>query len=348
MLSRVANSIYWMSRYVERAENVARFIDANMNLSLDQIAGSQEQWEPLVLTTADLPLFLHHYDAPSRENVIEFLTFDLANPNSIVSCLKAARENARVVREAISSEMWEQVNTFYLFVASTSYADLENSDSHTFFNRIKTQSHLLNGVTASTMSHGEGWHFARLGLELERADKTCRLLDVKYFVLLPSVNEVGSPLDALQWRALLKSASAFEMFRKRHGQITPDRVAEFLILDRDFPRAICHCLASAQYSLHTISGTQVGTFTNPAEQLLGLLCSRLNFARIEEIIAFGLHEFLDDIQLQLNRIGQAIFDDFFAIRPVEQLDEARRSWLISGGRPTYKSSWLGQAAGGAE
>lgn len=318
-----------MSRYVERAENIARFVDANMNLMLDQFSDQDEQWLPLVLTTADVPLFQHHYSVASRESVIEFLTFDQANPNSIVSCLKAARENARLVRDAISSEMWEQVNTFYLFVASATYADLEQGDSHTFFSRIKMQSHLLNGVTAATLSHGEGWHFGRLGKHLERADKTCRLLDVKYFVLLPDIAEVGSPFDALQWRALLKSASAFEMFRKRYGQITPDRVAEFLILDRDFPRAICHCLAGAQESLHAVAGTQIGTFTNPAEQLLGQLCSRLNFARIEEIITFGLHQYLVDIQIQLNKIGQAIFDEFFAVRAVEDMDARRQSWLIS-------------------
>lgn len=338
MLSRVADSIYWMSRYVERAENIARFIDANLNLMLDQLSEEQEQWLPLVLTTADKPLFQHHYREASRENVIEFLTFDQANPNSIVSCLKSARDNARLVRDAISSEMWEQVNTFYLFVASSSYSDLEKGDSHTFFNRIKMQSHLLNGITLATLSHGDGWHFGRLGRHLERADKTCRLLDVKYFVILPNVDEVGSPFDALQWRALLKSASALEMFRKRYGRITPDRVAEFLILDRDFPRTICHCLACAQESLHAVSGTRVGTFTNPAEQLLGQLCSRLNFARIEEIISCGLHEFLDDVQMQLNRVGQAVFDEFFAVRAVEDLDARRQSWLISGSGQR-QSSW---------
>ncbi|MGQ0679261.1 MAG: alpha-E domain-containing protein [Actinomycetota bacterium] len=347
MLSRVADSIYWMSRYVERAENIARFIDANMNLTLDQFSEEHdEQWLPLVLTTADLPLFQHHYNLPSRENVIEFLTFDPANPNSIVSCLKSARENARLVRDTISSEMWEQVNTFYLFVASATYSDIQQGDSHAFFNRIKTQSHLLGGVTATTLSRGEGWHFGRLGRHLERADKTCRLLDVKYFVILPNVAEVGTPYDALQWRALLKSASAFEMFRRRHGQITPERVAEFLILDRDFPRAICHCLAAAQESLHAVSGTQIGTFTNSAEQQLGLLCSRLNFARIDEIIGFGLHEFLDDIQIQLNKVGQAIFDEFFAVRGIEELDARRQSWLNSA--PGQRQSIWSMASGGAE
>lgn len=333
-----------MHRYVERAENVARFIDANLNLTLDLLSGSEEQWEPLVLTLAELPLFESRYDEPSRANVIEFLTFDTENPNSILSCLKMARENARAVRDAISSEMWEQVNTCYLFVAAGSHRDLKAGDTHTFFNRIKTQSHLLRGVTDDTMSHEEGWHFGQLGRNIERADKTCRLLDVKYFILLPRAIEVGSPFDALQWKALLKSASGFEMFRKRHGRITPNRVAEFLILDRHFPRAICHCLSSAQDSLHTITGSRVGTFENPAEQHLGLLCSRLNFTPIEEIVAFGLHEFLDNIQAQLNLIGQSIFDNFFAQQPVEDLDTHRRAWMISrtAGDPLSRAAGAGE------
>lgn len=333
-----------MHRYIERAENIARFVDANLNLTLDLLPGSQEQWEPLVLTLGELPLFNSRYDEPSRANVIEFLTFDGENPSSILSCLRMARENARGVRDAISSEMWEQVNTFYLFVAAGSHQDLATGDTHTFFNWIKTQSHLFRGVTDDTMSRGEGWHFGQLGRNIERADKTCRLLDVKYFILLPSVTEVGSPFDALQWKALLKSASAFEMFRKRHGRINPDRVAEFLILDRDFPRAICHCLTGAQDSLHAVAGSRVGTFDNPAEQHLGLLCSQLNFTRIEEIISFGLHEFLNNIQAQLNLIGGAIFDNFFALQPVEDLDSHRRAWMIS----RNAGSSIPRAAGGSE
>lgn len=329
MLSRVASSIYWMRRYIERAENIARFIDANLHLNLDLSIGTEEQWEPLVLTLAELPLFESLYDEPSRANVIEFLTFDPKNPNSILNCLKSARENARVVRDAISSEMWEQVNTFYLFVAGASYRDLEHGDTHVFFNRIKTQSHLFNGIAANTMSHNEGWHLGQLGRQLERADKTCRLLDVKYFIMLPREAAVGSPFDALQWEALLRSASAFEMFRKRHGRVTPDKVAEFLILDRQFPRAICHCLCSAQDSLHAVTGSRVGTFENSSEQHLGLICSRLNFARIEEIISMGMHEFLDYIQIQINLTGDSIHDNFFAQRQVEDLRVQHRAHMIN-------------------
>jgi len=163
MLSRVADSLYWMSRYIERAENVARFIDVNLNLMLDLPAGATEQWAPLVITTGDDALFAEQYGKATRENVIQFLTFARENPNSIISCLRAARENARSVREIISSEMWEQVNTFYLMVTDLSAAVRVKEAPYEFFREIKMASHLFEGLANATMSHGEGWHFCRLG-----------------------------------------------------------------------------------------------------------------------------------------------------------------------------------------
>lgn len=315
MLSRVADSIYWMSRYTERAENIARFIDVNLRLALDLPPGTVEQWEPLVLITADLPLYGQHYDVPNRTNVIEFLSFDDGNPNSIARCLAAARDNARSVREAISSEMWEQINRFYHLSRTAAFRSLVTSDPYTFFSRIRQESLLFAGVVDATMSHDEGWHFARLGRQLERADKTSRMLDVKYFLLLPAVSDVGTPLDDLQWSALLRSASALEAFRKRYGGISPKRVAEFLILDRQFPRSIQHCLLSARESLRVLSGSANGLFSNPAEQRLGRLAAGFAYAGISEIIAGGLHQFLDNFQAELNEVGEAIHTTFFARRP---------------------------------
>jgi uncharacterized alpha-E superfamily protein len=315
VLSRVADSIYWMNRYIERAENTARFIDVNLNLMLDLPPGSNEQWEPLVRTGADLPRFLEHYGEPTRQNVLEFLAFDPDNPNSILRCLHAARENARSVRDTISSEMWEQVNKFHLMVRNAAFTR-SAGDQHLFYQRVKLESHLFSGITDATMSHGEGWHFGRLGRMIERADKTSRLLDVKYYILLPEVSDVGTPLDDLQWSALLKSTSALEMFRKRFGRIQPERVADFLILDRHFPRSILFCLERAEDSLRTITGAPMGTFDNDAQQLLGRLCARLRYIRIEEVIVQGLHEFLDGVQQELNAVGEGIFSAFFALRPV--------------------------------
>ena len=322
MLSRVAESIYWMSRYVERAENVARFIEVNLQLMLDSPSGEDQQWQPLVNTTGDHADFEKRYGTATQQNVIEFLAFDTGNANSILSCLRAARENARTVREIISSEMWLQLNKFYLMVNEAAASGRVNQDLHEFFSEVKDASHLFKGVTAATMTHGEAWHFARLGQMLERADKTSRILDVKYFILLRSVDDVGTPFDDIQWAAVLRSASAFEMYRKRHGRISPKGVVEFLLLDREFPRAIRFCLLAARDSLHAISGTPPGTFRHSPEKLLGQLCSDLSFTSLDEIVQHGLHQYLDDLQTRMNQVGAGIYETFFAFRTPQSATKA--------------------------
>ncbi|GET37973.1 alpha-E domain-containing protein [Microseira wollei] len=316
MLSRVANSIYWLNRYVERADNVARFIDVNLNLILDFPTGVAEQWEPLVLTTGDTPIFKERYGKAAAENVIQFLAFDSEYPNSIVACLQRARENARSIREIISSEMWEQVNAFYLMVKEAA-KEQTLAELHEFFTQVKLSSHLFAGVTDATMSHNEGWHFGRMGRFLERADKTSRILDVKYFILLPSVTDVGTPLDEIQWMALLKSASAYEMYRKsKQHRIIPNRVAEFLILDREFPRSIQFCLSQVAESLERINGTPEATCNMPVGRALGRLRAELEYTTMEEIMEIGLHQFLDNLQQRMNQVGKKIFESFFALQPV--------------------------------
>jgi uncharacterized alpha-E superfamily protein len=322
MLSRVADSIYWMSRYIERAENVARFVDVNLNLMLDSPTGQSQQWEPLINTTGDHELFAHRYGAPTPENVIQFLTFDPEYDNSIYSCLRAARENARSIREIISSEMWEQINWSYLMVKEATNDLQSMAGQHKFFNEVKQASHLFTGIAEATLTRSEAWHFLRLGRVLERADKTSRILDVKYFILLRSTADVGSPFDDVHWAAVLRSASAFEMYRKRHGRISPEGIVQFLLLDSEFPRAIRFCLNSARESLHAITGTPQESFRNPAERLLGQLCSELAYAHVEEVIKGGLHEYLDDLQNQMNRVGQGIHDTFFARRMPERGKQA--------------------------
>jgi len=324
MLSRLANSLYWMSRYVERAENVARFIDVNTWLSLDLPSGYQEQWSPLISTTGDDDLFAKSYDAPSKRNVIQFLAFDRRNPNSILSTVAAARENARLARQYITLETWEQINRFYFAIQSGARSAARGLDpGQDFFTDMMNASHLFLGTLHATMSHNEGWHFCRLGRLIERADKTSRILDTKYYLLLPSVDAVGTPYDDLMWAAVLRSTSAFEMYRKRFQQISPDRIVEFLVLDREFPRAIHFCLLSAEASLHAISGTPVGAFGNSAEMHLGRLCAELNYVQVREIINRGLHEFLDDLQLRLNRIGDAVYNAFFALQAAPAITQYR-------------------------
>jgi uncharacterized alpha-E superfamily protein len=303
-----------MSRYIERAENVARFMDVNLNLMLDLPVGSAQQWQPLVDITADTAAFAKRYGAATQQNVVQFLTFDPDNVNSIRSCIRAARENARSVREIISSAMWEQLNGFYLLINSAAENAGSLRDPHDVFTSVKMSSHQFSGVTDATMTHNEGWHFSRLGRQLERADKTSRILDVKYFLLLPTVADVGTTFDDIQWAAVLRSASAFEMYRKRYGRISPDRIVEFLLVNDEFPRAVQCCLMMARESVHAISGTPAGMFRNPAEQLLGEVCSELAYVQVDDLISSGLHEYLDQLQTKMNRVGVGISETFFATR----------------------------------
>jgi uncharacterized alpha-E superfamily protein len=316
MLSRVANSIYWLGRYVERAENVARFIEVNLQLALDHPDDSEEQWSPLVTTTGDHEAFAERFGEATRENVLRFLTFDVENPNSILSCVRAARENARSVREALSSEIWMQINTFYLRVTDPLAPDRARTAPHEFYSEIKTASHLIAGVAWATMTRDQAWHFWRVGTWIERADKTTRILDVKYFLLLPSMDDVGSPHDDVQWAAVLQSASGLEQYRRRYGVISPINVVRFLLLDVEFPRAAMYCLTQAEISLHEITGAGREAFRNTAEQRLGQLRSELAYTKAEEIIAVGLHEYLDTLQGKLNRVGDAIYETFFAFKPI--------------------------------
>jgi uncharacterized alpha-E superfamily protein len=323
MLSRVAESIYWMSRYIERAENVARFIAVNLNLNLDMPGAGDQQWMPLVVTTGDHDQFVERYKSATKQDVIRFLTFDRENPNSIMSCLRAARENARAVRESISSEMWEHINRFYLLIRESGAQEAALEESYDFYDQIRVSGQQFMGVTDATMTHGEGWHFCRLARSIERADKTSRILDVKYFILLPSADDVGTPYDDIQWSALLRSASALEMYRQRHGRLEPAAVVQFLVLDREFPRAVLYCLTKANESLHRISGSAIGGFANMPEQLLGQLRAELAYTSSQQIIEHGLHQFVDDLQQRLNGVGEAISETFFAMRPLETMFQSQ-------------------------
>ncbi len=314
MLSRVADSVYWMTRYIERAENIARFINVNLNLSLDTSTGQGASWQPLVMTTGDHELFEKRYGQDySQNNVIRFLALDREYPNSILSCVAAARENARSVREIISSVMWEQINRSYLLLKDTEKSRVANLDPHRFFKSITMLGHLFTGLLYTTMSRGEAFQFALLGQLLERSDKTSRILDVKYFMLLPQPENVNSPYDVIQWGAVLQSTSGLETYRKQCHRIAPKQVCNFLIFDTNFPRAIHFCLKDAQSALHKITGTPKGSVSNSAEKRLGRLCADLDYSDIEDVIDMGMHEYLDAFQTKVNLVGKNIHDTFFKI-----------------------------------
>jgi len=318
MLSRVAESIYWMNRYIERAENISRYVDVNLHLLLDLPEVFSGQWDALVKITGDLEDFESRYGNAEEDAVIQFLTFDKENPNSIVSCVGAARESARSVREIISSETWEAVNEFYLSLNRRYAQRRAIRDPHEFFRRVRKSSHLIEGAMSETMSRGEAWHFSRVGRSLERADKTTRILDIKYFLLLPELEMVGTPIDDLHWNAVLRSASAFEMYRKMHGKVSGKRIVEFLVLDGEFPRSVRFCLLDAERSLHAITGTPERSFNNNAEKLIGQLVSELDYTDREAIMEAGLHQTLDSLQEKMNVVGDAVAETFFSAKPVSQ------------------------------
>lgn len=313
MLSRVANSIYWMHRYIERAESYARFLTVNFNLALDLPPEMREQWEPLLTITNDLPEYRRHFDSVTRESVIEFMTFEEKNINSILSSINFARENARTVRERISVEMWEHINRLYLMIktARTDERTLAH-DPREFYNEIIRECQLFFGIAASTISRSEAWHFGRIGTFLERADKTSRLLDVKYHILLPNVKTVGSPIDLIQWASVLKSVSAYSIYRKEFGIILPEKIIEFMVLNRKFPRSIFFCIDTSLKSLQELSGPAEGRKYNRAEKYLGAMRNTLEYREVPEIFDQGIHEYLDLIQLEINQVSNAISETFFS------------------------------------
>ncbi|MBS2013486.1 MAG: alpha-E domain-containing protein [Deltaproteobacteria bacterium] len=321
MLSRVAESIYWMNRYVERAENVARFLDVSHGLALDLSAGYPEPWAALVLASGDDETFRRAHGEPTQRSVVDFLTFDKTNPSSILSCLRMARDNARSVREVLSRECWEQANKAYLLVADAATRKDALDIPHAFYEAVKQAAQLFVGMSYLTMTHDEGWHFGRLGRLVERADKTSRIVDVKYFILeqAPSDSDGRAQVaprtyDEIQWAALLRCASGLQMYRRKHGLVEPAKVVDFLLFERKFPRSLRYCLTKAERSLHAITGTPLDRAGTRAEESFAEL--RVRFAResTDAVLASGLHGFVDAFQRSLNDVGNAIQQTFFTLR----------------------------------
>jgi uncharacterized alpha-E superfamily protein len=301
---------------MERAENIARIVDVNMQLLLDYRHLDEkrlaEHWLPIVQTTGDEEQFFALHKKATPQNVTEFLVFQLENPNSIVSSICQARENARMVRDQITAELWEELNRLYWFVRTPQARQVWREGASEFFQQIKAGSLHIIGLTDATLIHNEGWWFAQAGKFLERADKTSRILDLRY----ASLPEKGVPKsisqeDALEWSAILRSCSAWDAYKSIHGaEVSPKLVAEFLLLNEDFPRSARFCVAELNKSLRKISGVPEGKFCNDAEKLAGRLAARLQFVTVEEIFDFGLHTYLDVFQQKLNAIGGALFNAY--------------------------------------
>ena len=342
MLSRVAESMFWMSRYIERAENTARLLDVNYHLLLDlsQIApeAMPNYWESLVQVGQDEARFAGIHDHYDSRTVTDFLVFNRENPNSIYSCLALARENARGIIESISSEMWEQVNNLYHYL-QRSGPDVAQTDPYNYYKEIRNGSHLFQGITDSTLAHGEGWDFVQAGRYLERADNTARLIDVRFHLLAPPDTPAGAP-DVIQWMAVLKSCSALEAFRKVYlANIAPDPILAFLLLDRTFPRSVYFSVAATQDALWRISGSRRRNYRNNADRLVGKLEAELTYTTLEDITRTGLHPYLEDLEHRLTIIGEEIYNVYFAYR--DALAEPERDVAADG--PTGERAIWSQA-----
>ena len=326
MLSRVANSLYWMSRYIGRAENTARLVDVNLQLLLDMrklddkaLAG---HWIPIVQSSGDESLFQQLHGRATGKAVAEFLVFQPENSNSILSSLAQARENARMIRDQITAELWEEINRLYLFVHSPQARTMWRHSPHEFFQEIKNSALLLQGLTDGTVMRNEGWQFVQCGRYLERADKTSRILDVRHGSI-PARGLPGevSQADALGWSAILRSCSAWDAYKALYGaEVQPAHVAAFLLLSDLFPRSVRFCVNEIDLALHRISGVAVDRFSNDAEKLAGRLLAELSFSTVEEIFDYGLHAYIDLLQSKLNSIGEALFQAYI-FQPFQALDD---------------------------
>ena len=296
MLSRQANSLYWMSRQIERAENTARLLDITYRMSLlpYRIADTAQVWAepwalPLVINGLAGSFYASHPGPLTSDKVLRFMVLDSANPSSIYSLMRAARENGRSMRGLLTTDMYEDLNAMWLELRGRSENALSQGSINDFFEWIKTQSHQFRGVTIDTMLRDETYKFIRLGTFIERADNTVRLLDVKYHTLLPSAAEVGGAVDYYQWSALLLSVSALSAYRRIFRDvITPKRVAELLLLHDDMPRSLHACMNEIYDILKELCTRE----SMEPERLAGELHAQLHYGRVEQIMELGLHEYL--------------------------------------------------------
>ena len=313
MLSRTADHLFWMSRYTERAENTARMLDVNYQTSLlpQSDAVALVGWQGLLSISELIPAYQARHGSVSARQVLDFMVRDECNPSSIMSCLSAARENARAVRGALTTEVWETHNQTWLEVRRMLRSGEFERDPGQFFEGVKFRSHLSRGVTVGTMLMDEALYFMRLGTFLERADNTARLVDVKFHAVqsdfFGAASEKDQEYDFYHWSAILRSVSGFEVYRKVYRDvIRPERVAELLVLRPDMPRSLHASLNEVVGNLQMVANEQSGETLRRA----GKLCAELKYGRIDEILATGLHAYLTQFLDRVNDLGARISRDF--------------------------------------
>jgi uncharacterized alpha-E superfamily protein len=320
MLSRVADALFWMSRYLERAEHVARLLDVCFHLELDlhglQSAPTELQWTSLLAILQQvLPPSSARATGPDGESpqaaIGRWLTFDLDNPNSILTCVNRARNNARSVRGTISSEMWRELNKLYWQLRDPAFTSQARESPHEFYQAVECGSHLFQGVCDATLTHDEGWQFIQLGKFLERADKTLRILDVQYHLLQEMTDPLDQSLSNLHWAGVLHSCRAYEAYQRLYvGRVESEHIVEFLLLHPAFPRSVRFSLEEAARALDAIEGLTPGRGRSRAHRILGRVLSDLEFSEVDQILEGELHRFLTGTLDYCAQVSRAVQDQY--------------------------------------
>ena len=306
MLSRVAENIYWMARYVERAENTARLVRVNANLLLDLPRGVAPGWEPLVSIMGMDKEFNKRYTRATERNVVKFLIGDRSNHCSILSSLHAARENCRTVRDIVPRSGWEQINELYLYAGEHVHAGLTKSGRHDYLARIIAGSQTINGLLGSVVLRDEAYQFLRIGRNLERADMTTRIIDVRSTDLLPEETAESKAFDTIQWVSVLNSLSAYQAYRRKvQAQVRRDETLRFLFQNTLFPRAFMHCLDAVEESLGELKNNENSL------QTLRKLIHKVSTTQVEKLRKEQLHTFIDQMQLGIIDLHEVIEETYF-------------------------------------
>src|SRR5438132_11930176 len=314
MLSRVADALFWMSRYLERAEHVARLLDICFHLELDLrgvMAGSHELHWTSLAAILQQPVTANHTVRPPQAAISHWFTFDLNNPTSIMSCVSRARYNARSIRGTINSALWKELNKLYWQLADPEFSGRVGDSPHEYYEAVECGSDLFQGVCDATLNHDEGWQFIQLGRFLERADKTLRIIDIQYHLLHELTDPADLSLTNLQWASVLRSCRAYEAYQRFYvGRVEREHAIEFLLLHPSFPRSVHFCLEAAARSLAAIEGPVPGRGLSKVDRIRGQMLSDLKFVELEQILNGDLHTFLGSVLERCAHVTRAVQEQY--------------------------------------
>jgi len=309
MLGRTANGLYWMFRYIERAENSARLIDAGLRMSLTRSQATEDDWDGVLQSSGVRDIYDDLYEKLSAADAIDFLLRDKSNPSSVMSCIDSGRNNARMVRTALTRETWEATNECWLDLKNVLARRIKAADLPEVIDGIKRKTGLIRGAFHGTMLRNEIFNFSRIGTFIERADNTARILDVKYYVLLPAVSQVGSSIDNVQWESILRSVSAHRSYGWVYeAEYKPSHIADFLILNGRMPRSLAYCYEKIVSNLGYLAreyGESHAAHATAEETL-----TSLRNHSIKDVMDQGLHEYIENFISHNNRLGQEISDGY--------------------------------------